>query len=134
MGDARVPAWYAATGLHGENARVYEVFQDFLHNLPVSYTRLAGQVGVSQPAVSRWANNVTHPSLEEMSASVGAVRERLAEMGRQAERFAEILRLIEEAMRLYNLEIEGRADVDPHQQHITARLRAELSLTSRSSA
>jgi transcriptional regulator with XRE-family HTH domain len=130
MGDARVPAWYAATGLHGENARVYEAFQDFLHNLPVSYTHLAGQVGVSQPAVSRWASDVTHPSLEEMSAAVEAVRERLAEIGRQTERFAEILRLIEEAMRLYHLEIEGRTDVDPHQQRVTARLRAELGLTS----
>ena len=130
MGDARVPTWYAATGLHGENARVYQAFQDFLHNLPVSYTRLAGDVGVSQPAVSRWASDVTHPSLEEMSAAVEVVRERLAEIGQQTTRFAEVLRLINEAMRLYDLEVEGRTDVDPHQQRVTARLRAELGLGS----
>ena len=130
MSDARVPTWYAATGLHGENARVYQAFQDFLHNLPISYTRLAGQVGVSQPAVSRWAGDVTHPSLEEMSAAVDVVREQLAEIGAQTERFAEVLRLIGEAMRLYNLEVDGRTDVDPHQQRVTARLRAELGLSS----
>lgn len=130
MGDARVPTWYAATGLHGENDRVYEAFQEFLHNLPVSYTRLADEVGVSQPAVSRWASDATHPSLDEMAAAVDVVRTRLDEIGRQAERFAQILRLIEEAMRLYDLEVEGRSDVDPHQQRITARLRAELGLDS----
>jgi transcriptional regulator with XRE-family HTH domain len=130
MGDARVPTWYAATGLHGENARVYQAFQDFLHNLPVSYTHLAEEVGVSQPAVSRWASDVTHPSLDEMSTAVEVVRNKLAKISRQAEHFAEILRLIEEAMRLYDLEIEGRTDVDPHQQRVTARLRAELGLIS----
>jgi predicted transcriptional regulator len=130
MGEARVPTWYAATGLHGENKLVYEVFQQFLHNLPLSYTHLAGMVGVSQPAVSRWASDVTHPSLEEMSAAVDVVRSRLDEMREQTERFAQILRLVEEAMQLYDLEVEGRADIDPHQQRVTARLRAELGLES----
>lgn len=128
MGEARVPTWYAATGLHGESARVYEAFQQFLHNLPVSYTHLASEVGVSQPAVSRWASDVTHPSLEEMSAAVGVVRSRLDEIREQTERFAQILRLVEEAMRLYDLEVQGRHDIDPHQQRVTARLRAELGL------
>ena len=128
MSETRVPTWYAATGLHGENTRVYQAFQDFLHNLPLSYTHLAGEVGVSQPAVSRWASDVTHPSLEEMSAAVDVVRSRLDEIRQQTERFAEILRLVEEAMRLYDLEAEGRADIDPHQQRITARLREELGL------
>lgn len=130
MSEARVPTWYAATGLHGENARVYEAFQEFLHNLPVSYTQLAGEVGVSQPAVSRWAGDVTHPSLEEMSAAVGAVRSRLDEIKQQTEHFAQILSLVEEAMRLYDLEVQGRADIDPHQQRVTARLREELGLAS----
>jgi hypothetical protein len=31
-------------------------------------------------------------------------------------------------MRLYDLEVQGRADIDPHQQRVTARLRAELGL------
>jgi predicted transcriptional regulator len=96
----------------------------------VSYTHLAGEVGVSQPAVSRWAGDVTHPSLEEMSAAVDVVRSRLDEIREQTERFAQILRLVEEAMQLYDLEVQGRADIDPHQQRVTARLRAELGLDS----
>jgi transcriptional regulator with XRE-family HTH domain len=130
MSEARVPTWYAATGLHGENARVYEAFQDFLHNLPLSYTHLAGEVGVSQPAVSRWASDATHPSLDEMATAVDVVRSKLDEISKQTERFADILRLIEEAMRLYELEVQGRADIDPHQQRVTARLRAKLGLAS----
>ena len=130
MGEARVPTWYAATGLHGENSLVYDAFQRFLHNLPISYTDLAGAVGVSQPAVSRWASDVTHPSLGEMSKAVDVVRARIEEIQRETERFSELLRLIEEAMRLYELEVEGRADIDRHQQRITERLRAELGLAS----
>lgn len=130
MSEARVPTWYAATGLHGENERVYKAFQEFLHNLPVSYTHLAGEVGVSQPAVSRWASDVTHPSLEEMSSAVDVVRARLDEISRQTERFAQILRLVNEAMRLYDLEAQGRGDIDPHQQRVTERLRTELGLAS----
>ena len=130
MSEARVPTWYAATGLHGENARVYEAFQRFLHNLPLSYTNLASEVGVSQPAVSRWASDITHPSLEEMSVAVDVVRSKLDEIKEQTERFAEILRLVEEAMRLYDLEVQGRGDIDPHAHRVTARLRAELGLAS----
>ena len=130
MGESRVPTWYAATGLHGDNERVYDAFQEFLHNLPMSYTDLAAYVGVSQPAVSRWATDVTHPSVNEMSAAVDVVRSRLDDIQAQVERFTAILSLIEEAMRLYDLEIQGRADVDPHQQRITARLREELGLAS----
>lgn len=128
MSETRVPTWYAATGLQGDNRRVYEAFQEFLHNLPVSYTRLAVEVGVSQPAVSRWANDATHPSLDEMFAAVEVVRDRLREIQMHAERFSQILDLIEEAMRLYDLEVEGRTDLHPHQKRITARLRAELGL------
>lgn len=130
MSEARVPTWYAATGLHGENERVYKAFQEFLHNLPLSYTHLAGEVGVSQPAVSRWASEVTHPSLEEMSMAVDVVRARLDEISGQTERFAQILRLVNEAMRLYDLETQGRGDIDPHQKRVTERLRTELGLAS----
>jgi transcriptional regulator with XRE-family HTH domain len=130
MGEGRVPTWYAATGLHGEDSLVYGAFQRFLHNLPISYTALAGAVGVSQPAVSRWASDVTHPSLSEMAMAVDVVRARLDELQSQTERFSEVLRLIEEAMRLYDLEADGRADIDRHQQRITERLRAELGLAS----
>ena len=128
MGEARVPTWFAATGLHAENERVYRAFQAFLRNLPVSYTQLAGAIGVSQPAVSRWAGDVTHPSLEEMSQAVSVVRERLDECRRQADYFAEILDLIGEAMRLYELEMAGRSDLDPPQQHVTELLRAKLDV------
>ncbi len=130
MAEARVPAWYAATGLRGDNQRVYDAFQEFLRNLPMSYTDLAACVGVSQPAVSRWASNVTHPSLEEMSEAVGVVRTCIDEIQQQVDRFTEVLRLVEEAMRLYEIKLEGRDDVDPHQQRITTRLREELGLAS----
>jgi transcriptional regulator with XRE-family HTH domain len=122
--------WYAATGLHGDNQRVYDAFQEFLHNLPMSYTDLAACVGVSQPAVSRWATNVTHPSLQEMSEAVGVVRNCIDEIQANVDRFTEVLRLVEEAMRLYEIEVQGRDDVDPDQQRVTARLREELGLAS----
>jgi hypothetical protein len=77
-----------------------------------------------------WASDVTHPSLGEMSKAVDVVRARIEEIQRETERFSELLRLIEEAMRLYELEVEGRADIDRHQQRITERLRAELGLAS----
>ncbi len=130
MAEARVPTWYAATGLHGDNQRVYDAFQEFLRNLPMSYTDLAACVGVSQPAVSRWATDVTHPSLEEMSEAVGVVRTCIDKIQQQVDRFTEVLRLVEEAMRLYEIELEGRDDLDPHQQRITARLREELGPAS----
>jgi transcriptional regulator with XRE-family HTH domain len=122
--------WYAATGLHGDNQRVYDAFQEFLHNLPMSYTDLAACVGVSQPAVSRWATNVTHPSLQEMSEAVGVVRNCIDEIQANVDRFTEVLRLVEEAMRLYEIEVQGRDDVDPDQQRVTAQLREELGLAS----
>jgi len=128
MGEARVPTWFAATGLHTENELVYRAFQSFLRNLPVSYTQLACSLGVSQPAVSRWAGDVTHPSLEEMSQAVLVVRERLDECSRQADYFADVLGLIEEAMRLYDLESEGQSGLNRPQQQVTARLRAMLDV------
>jgi len=130
MGEARVPTWFAATGLQAENERVYRAFQLFLRNLPVSYTRLAEDLGVSQPAVSRWAGDVTHPSLDEMSRAVSVVRERLEECHRQVDYFAEILDLVEEAMRLYDLGLEGRSDPDSRQQHVTERLRTKLDVVA----
>jgi transcriptional regulator with XRE-family HTH domain len=130
MAEARVPIWYAATGLLGDNQRVYDAFQEFLHNLPMSYTDLAACVGVSQPAVSRWATNVTHPSLQEMSEAVGVVRNCIDEIQANVDRFTEVLRLVEEAMRLYEIDVQGRDDVDPDQQRVTARLREELGLAS----
>jgi transcriptional regulator with XRE-family HTH domain len=130
MGESRVPTWYAATGLHGENRRVYDAFRRFLHNLPISYTALAESVGVSQPAVSRWASDVTHPSLDEMSAAVTVVRERLLAIMEEVDRFSDVLTLIDEAMRLYEVELEGRTDIDPYQRQVTEKLREELGLDS----
>ncbi len=130
MGESRVPTWYAATGLHAENQRVYDAFRQFLHNLPISYTALAEAVGVSQPAVSRWASDVTHPSLDEMSAAVQVVRERLAAIMDEVDHFSDVLTLIDEAMRLYDIEMEGRKDIDPYQRQVTEKLRSELGLDS----
>ena len=110
MGENRVPAWYAATGLHAENDRVYASFQELLHQLPMSYTELAARIGVSQPAVSRWASDVSHPSLDEMSAAYAAVESRLGEIRDALSRFGEVLRLIDEALRLYE-SLGGRETV-----------------------
>ena len=135
MGDSRVPAWYAATGLRGENRRVYESFKNLLHNLPMSYTELAARIGVSQPAVSRWASDVSHPSLDEMSAAYAAVQAHLDEIGTHLERFGEVLRLVEEALRLYRIELERPATDTPEprevdRQDLADRLRDKLGVIS----
>jgi hypothetical protein len=65
-----------------------------------------------------------------MSEAVGVVRSCIDEIQQTVDRFTEVLRLVEEAMRLYEVEIEGQDDVDPDQQRITARLRQELGLAS----
>lgn len=121
MGESRVPAWYAATGLHGDNHRVYDSFRELLHHLPMSYTELAARIGVSQPAVSRWASDVSHPSLDEMSATYAAVQAHLDEIGEYLEQFGEVLGLVEEAMHLYLVEMEDRRDPDPGPREITRR-------------
>jgi transcriptional regulator with XRE-family HTH domain len=130
MGEARVPDWYAATGLHGENHRVYEAFQELLHNLPMSYTDLAGRVGVSQPAVSRWAMDASHPSLHEMAAAFSAVRDRMDEIQEHVEAFGHVLSLIDEAMRLHEVGPGPRSAVDSHIRSVADRLRESLGLAS----
>lgn len=101
MGAPRVPTWYAATGLQAENHRVYDAFRQLLHHLPMSYTELAARIGVSQPAVSRWALDKSHPSLDEMAAAYAAVAEHLDEIHDRLDRFGEVLGLIEQALRLH---------------------------------
>ena len=139
MGETRVPAWYAATGLHAENHRVYDAFRDLLHNLPMSYTELAARIGVSQPAVSRWASDVSHPSLDEMSAAYAAVAEHLDEIQEYPDRFGEVLGLIGQAIELYQI-----APVEPvvlelserevARRQLTNRLRSMLGLSSETGA
>jgi hypothetical protein len=65
-----------------------------------------------------------------MSEAVGVVRNCIDEIQANVDRFTEVLRLVEEAMRLYEIEVQGRDDVDPDQQRVTARLREELGLAS----
>lgn len=131
MGENRVPEWYAATGLHGENERVYQSFRELLHQLPMSYTELAARIGVSQPAISRWAADHSHPSLDEMSAAYAAVDSRLGEIRECLNRFGEVLRLIDESLQLY----ESLPEVDSERREatrraVTQRLRATLELSS----
>ena len=135
MGDTRVPKWYAATGLHSENHRVYDAFRELLHHLPMSYTELAARIGVSQPAVSRWASDVSHPSRDEMAASYAAVASHLEEIQEYLLRFGEVLRLIEEALDLYELEAPAGSDGDAEERRVTRRevthrLREMLGLST----
>ena len=56
VSEARVPAWFTAVGSRAVAERVYELFREALHHLPMSSTSLASALGVSQPTVGRWAN------------------------------------------------------------------------------
>ena len=134
MGESRVPEWYAATGLRGENHRVYDTFRELLHHLPMSYTELAARIGVSQPAVSRWASDVSHPSLDEMAAVYAAVQAHLDEIGEHLEQFGQVLGLVEEALHLYRVEAEGPPVTDPEPRQVarrglTDRLRQMLGVS-----
>jgi transcriptional regulator with XRE-family HTH domain len=131
MGDVRVPAWHSATGLHADNDRVYDAFGELLHNLPMSYTDLAARIGVSQPAVSRWASQVSHPSLGEMSAAYAAVADHLDGIREYLDRFGRVLVLIEEAVRLRAVEGARPSQPDssprePRRLELANRLRAAL--------
>lgn len=99
MADRFVPAWCAAVGIvESETERVYDAFRNVLHNLPMSYAELARHIGVSQPAISRWANGETRPSLQCMSSVLGAVKNRLREIQEAVELSDGVIGLVNEAV------------------------------------
>lgn len=135
MGETRAPAWHAATGLHADNRRVYDAFRELLHHLPMSYTELAARIGVSQPAVSRWASHVSHPSLDEMSAAYAAVADQLDEIRQHLDHFGKVLGLIEEALQLQLRAPPEPVRFDPgrsevRQRDLADRLRATLGVSA----
>ena len=125
MGEARVPTWHAATGLQAESRRVYELFRDLLHHLPMSYTKLAGRIGVSQPAVSRWAADVSRPSLSEMAAVFDAVSDEVEEVRLHLDSLGEVLLLVQKAVRLYDGEADSE-EADTQIRLVVERLRFKL--------
>ncbi len=126
MPNTRVPTWHSATGLQNENRRVYALFQAVLHNLPMSYTVLADRIGVSQPAVSRWAAGDARPSLEEMEAVFEAVRTEIDEVERHLEAFGSVLVLVKQALELYR-SAPASADSESQIRRIARRLSERLA-------
>ena len=126
MTEARVPDWHVAVGRGVRAEDVYGVFRALLDDLPMSRTELARRLGITQPAVSRWASGDTRPGLAEMRATLDAVAARAAEIQETTLRTENVVRLVEEAVRMHTM--SGAAN-EPGQEdgrrEITERL-AEL--------
>ena len=124
MAERFVPAWCAAMGMvEVEAEQVYEAFRDVLHSLPMSYADLARRIGVSQPAISRWANGDTRPSLECMVAVLAAVNGRLVEIQETVGRSNRVVALLTEAV---GIEDDPSADTDDLLE-LRRKLRAMLA-------
>lgn len=130
MAEARVPAWFTAVGSKAAAERVYEMFREVLRHLPMSSTELAGALGVSQPTVSRWANDSAHPSLEEMTAALKVVTQRLHETEIVVARSAGNIALVVEAVRLNQSSTLDRKTQDGRSLAETRDRLAELLRTS----
>jgi predicted transcriptional regulator len=98
MSDRRVPAWYTALGLGTQGDRVYDVFVDVLHHLPISSSELARRIGISQPAVSRWSSGSAHASLEQMEKTLDVVDDCISEMAERVNRAREVFALVDRAI------------------------------------
>lgn len=101
MTTDRVPAWFIALVPDADPDQVYRVFRDLLENQPMSHTELASKIGVTQPAVSRWATGAAMPSLEGMLKAVEVIAERTAEIQKRVDHTQELLLLLREAVELY---------------------------------
>lgn len=99
MNEPRVPDWHVSVGRGIRPEEVYGVFRALLDDLPMSRTELARRLGITQPAVSRWASGDTRPGLAEMRATLDAVAARLAEIQRTHLQAEGVVRLVEEAVR-----------------------------------
>jgi predicted transcriptional regulator len=98
MSERLVPSWFSAVGFAAQSDRLYDMFIDVLHNLPMSSSELARRLGVSQPAVSRWASGAAHPSLEQMEATLDIVEGCVAGMAERATRAREVFDLVDRAI------------------------------------
>ena len=98
MYERRVPSWFTAVGPAAHAERLYVLFIEVLHNLPISLSELALRLGVSQPAVSRWASGAAHPSLEQMEATINIVSACVSEMAERLTRAREVFALVDRAI------------------------------------
>lgn len=128
MSDRLMPIWCAAADLHQEELdRICEVFQDVLHHLPMPNVELARRIGVSQPAVSRWANGKNHASLDHMCEAVRAINEQLAVTQERLYRAESLICMVSEAVKLHQKNGDGDAD---RLADIRAGLREALAMLS----
>lgn len=120
MPDRLLPTWCSAADLHeNELDRICEVFQDVLHHLPMPNVELARRIGVSQPAVSRWATGKNHASLQHMCSAVKEINAQMAETQARLYRAESLLCLAAEAEALHRRNGSG----DPAR---LAQIRADL--------
>ena len=102
MTEARVPDWHVAVGRGIRPEEVYGVFRALLDDLPMSRTALAQRLGITQPAVSRWASGDTRPGVAEMRATLDAVADRVAEIQKTHQQAEGVVSLVEEAVQNHN--------------------------------
>ena len=120
MSDRLMPIWCAAADLREvELDQIGEIFRDVLHHLPMPNVELARQIGVSQPAVSRWATGKNHASLEHMCEAIRAINAQLAATQERLYRAEALICMASEAMTLHQQNGTGDAKR-------LADLRAEL--------
>lgn len=98
MTEKRVPSWFAALSFGARGERIYELFAELLHHLPISATELARKLDVSQPAISRWASGAAHPSLEQMELTVEILQDQLHEMGALVQKTKDAFALVDRAI------------------------------------
>lgn len=98
MSEQRVPSWFTALGFGTSGESIYDLFSDVLQNLPMSFSELARRLDVSQPAVSRWSSRTTHPSLEQMEATLGVLQNRLLEIQDLVAQAREVFDLVDRAL------------------------------------
>jgi len=98
MTETRVPSWFAALSFGARGERIYELFSELLHHLPVSATELAHRLEVSQPAISRWASGAAHPSLEQMERTVEILQDELLKMGELVQKTKDAFALVDRAV------------------------------------
>ena len=98
MTEKRVPAWFAALSFGARGERIYELFSELLHHLPISATELAQRLDVSQPAISRWASGTAHPSLEQMEHTVEILQDQLLVMQALVQRTKDAFTLVDRAV------------------------------------
>ena len=86
----------------------------------MSRTALAQRLGITQPAVSRWASGDTRPGVAEMRATLDAVADRVAEIQKthlQAER---VVSLVEEA-------VQNHKEPSPEEKPLHTETRRKIT-------